>query len=94
MNSCIHCSYEIDKERLEFLLEFNKPLTCKNCSMEQPYIGYKEKPKVVKSKTDAQLRKINEKYEQIKQDSKTSVTNDLKEYKKFWKKIQQKRKSK
>lgn len=91
MNECIHCLSQIDPERLEFLIDFNKPLTCKNCSMEQPSAGYKDKPKIVKSKTDAQLKKIQQKYEDIKQTSKDFVTNDLAEYKSFWKKVHRQR---
>jgi hypothetical protein len=85
MNSCKYCLDIIDSDRLEFLQEFNKPLTCKSCSMEQPTIGYKDKPKSVKSKTDAQLRKISEKYEQIKQENDDLVKKDLKTYKNFCK---------
>ena len=70
MNSCIHCGSDIDADRLEFLIDFNKPLTCKNCSMEQPAAGYKDKVKVVKSKTDAQIRKSAERLEQIKEKNK------------------------
>jgi GTP-binding protein EngB required for normal cell division len=57
MSSCIHCGSDIDADRLEFLVDFNKPLTCKDCSMEQPAAGYKDKVKVVKTKTDAQIKK-------------------------------------
>ena len=91
MTNCIHCLLEIDLDRLEFLQEFNKPLTCKNCSMEQPTIGYKDKVKTVKTKTDAQLRKISEKYEQVKQANKDFAKTELKAYKKFWKKHQKNR---
>lgn len=91
MNECVHCLSSIDPERLEFLIEFNKPLTCKNCSMEQPAAGYRDKPKVIKSKTDAQLKKMHKKYEEIKQASRDFAKNDLKEYKSFWKRVKQQR---
>jgi hypothetical protein len=91
MNHCINCQSKIDPDRLEFLIEYKRPLTCKSCSMEQPAPGYKDKPKVIKSKTDAQLKKINEKYEEIKQARISFVKNDLKSYKKFWKKVNKKR---
>ena len=83
MNNCIHCLGTIDSDRLEFLQEFNRPFTCKSCSMEQPTIGYKDKPKYIKSKTDAQLRRIGEKYEQKKQETDNLVQKDLKAYRNF-----------
>ena len=30
----------IDNDRLEFLLEYNKTLVCKDCSTEQRAVGY------------------------------------------------------
>lgn len=84
-NNCIHCLLEIDSDRLEFLQQYNKPLTCKNCSMEQPVIGYKDKPKILKRKTDAQLKKIKEKYEQVKQANEDFAKKELKAYRDFWK---------
>jgi hypothetical protein len=56
--------------------------------MEQPTIGYKDKPKIIKSKTNAQLKKINENYEQARESRKSFAKTELKEYKKFWKKRQ------
>lgn len=91
MNECIHCLSTIDPERLEFLIDFKKPLTCKSCSMEQPVAGYRDKPKVIKSKTDAQLRKINQKYEEIKQARRDFAQQELKEYNSFWKKVKKQR---
>jgi hypothetical protein len=83
MSNCIHCLGTIDYDRLEFLQQFNKPQTCKSCSMEQPTVGYKDKPKSIKSKTDGQLKKISEKYEQMKQETDNLVQKDLKAYKNF-----------
>ena len=93
MNSCIHCGSDIDADRLEFLIDFNKPLTCKNCSMEQPAAGYKDKVKVVKSKTDAQIRKSAERLEQIKEKNKLWAERELKAYKSFWDNVKTKRKN-
>ena len=93
MNSCIHCGSNIDADRLEFLIDFNKPLTCKNCSMEQPAAGYKDKVKVVKSKTDAQIRKSTERLEQIKEKNKLWAKRELKAYKSFWDNVKTKRKN-
>tara|TARA_Y100000385_G_scaffold210507_1_gene218438 strand:+ start:1538 stop:2002 length:465 start_codon:yes stop_codon:yes gene_type:complete len=45
VSSCIHCGSDIDADRLEFLVDFNKPLTCKSCSMEPAAKGYVKKPK-------------------------------------------------
>ena len=50
MSSCIHCGSDIDADRLEFLVDFNKPLTCKSCSMEPAAKGYVKKPKLKKKK--------------------------------------------
>lgn len=94
MNICIHCKLEIDLDRLEFLQEFNKPLTCKKCSMEQPVAGYKDKPRIVKSKTDAQLKKVKDKYEEVKQANIDFAKRELKAYTNFWKEVSKKRKNK
>ena len=59
--------------------------------MEQPATGYKDKSKSIKSKTDAELKRISEKYEQMKQETDTLVRKDLKAYKNFSKKKYQKR---
>ena len=67
MNSCIHCGSDIDADRLEFLVDFNKPLTCKDCSMEQPAAGYKDKVKLVKTKSDAQIKREWHQNELIKE---------------------------
>jgi hypothetical protein len=67
MNSCIHCGSNIDADRLEFLVDFNKPLTCKDCSMEQPAAGYKDKVKLVKTKSDAQIKREWHQNELIKE---------------------------
>ena len=67
MSSCIHCGSNIDADRLEFLVDFNKPLTCKDCSMEQPAAGYKDKVKIVKTKTDTQIKREWQKNELVKE---------------------------
>lgn len=38
--SCISCFGDIDSERYEFLLEFNRPMICKSCSTEQRAVGF------------------------------------------------------
>jgi len=50
VSNCIHCGSDIDADRLEFLVDFNKPLTCKSCSMEPAAKGYVKKPKLKKKK--------------------------------------------
>ena len=37
---CIHCKSLIDKDRHEFLEEFNRPMVCKDCSTESRAVGY------------------------------------------------------
>lgn len=37
---CNYCKSMIDNDRLEFLLEYNKTLVCKDCSTEQRAVGY------------------------------------------------------
>lgn len=37
---CTYCKNKIDSERLEFLLEYNRSMVCKECSTEQRTIGY------------------------------------------------------
>jgi|TARA_B100001094_G_C18124327_1_gene768613 hypothetical protein len=55
VSSCIHCGSDIDADRLEFLVDFNKPLTCKSCSMEPAAKGYVKKPKLKKKKKIIEL---------------------------------------
>ena len=38
--TCISCFGIMDKERYEFLIEFNRPIICKNCSTEQRAVGF------------------------------------------------------
>jgi len=37
---CIYCKSMIDSDRLEFLVEYNKTMVCKECSTEQRAVGY------------------------------------------------------
>jgi hypothetical protein len=37
---CIHCKSLIDKDRHEFLEEFNRPMVCKDCSTESRAVGF------------------------------------------------------
>ena len=37
---CIHCKSLIDKDRHEFLEEFNRPMVCRKCSTEQRAVGF------------------------------------------------------
>jgi len=37
---CIHCKSLIDKDRYEFLEEFNRPMVCKECSTESRAVGF------------------------------------------------------
>ena len=90
----IHCSSEVDEDRLEFLIEYNKPITCMKCSMEQPSTGYKDKIKTVKSRSDKQLKNSYEKHIAIKEASKEFAKKELKEYTKFWNNVKKKRKKK
>ena len=84
--NCIHCNEIIDEDRLWFLNLKNRPLTCQNCSMEKPAVGYKDKPKIVKSRTNAQIRKSAEKYELMQEESRAVS-------RRIWKNINKKRKS-
>ena len=37
---CNYCKNNIDEDRLEFLIEYNRPIVCKDCSVEQRAIGF------------------------------------------------------
>ena len=37
---CVYCQSMIDNDRLEFLIDSNRPLVCKECSTEQRAVGY------------------------------------------------------
>ena len=37
---CNYCKNSIDEDRLEFLVEYNRPMVCKDCSVEQRAIGF------------------------------------------------------
>ena len=37
---CRYCQGMIDQERLEFLMDSNRPLVCKECSTEQRAVGF------------------------------------------------------
>jgi hypothetical protein len=37
---CNYCKSSIDEDRLEFLLDYNRPMVCKDCSVEQRAVGF------------------------------------------------------
>ena len=37
---CNYCKSVIDEDRLEFLVEYNRPMVCKDCSVEQRAVGF------------------------------------------------------
>lgn len=37
---CVYCQSMIDSDRLEFLMESNRTLVCKDCSTEQRAVGF------------------------------------------------------
>lgn len=37
---CRYCQDMIPEGRVEFLIEYNRPMVCKDCSTEQRAIGY------------------------------------------------------
>ena len=37
---CQYCQSMIDQDRLEFLMDSNRPLVCKECSTEQRAVGF------------------------------------------------------
>lgn len=37
---CKYCQETIDPERLEFLIEYNRMIVCKKCSVEERAVGY------------------------------------------------------
>lgn len=37
---CNYCKSVIDEDRLEFLIEYNRPIVCKDCSVEQRAVGF------------------------------------------------------
>lgn len=37
---CRYCQGMIDQDRLEFLMDSNRPLVCKECSTEQRAVGF------------------------------------------------------
>jgi hypothetical protein len=38
--NCVSCFGDIDTERYEFLVEYNRPMICKGCSTEQRAVGF------------------------------------------------------
>ena len=38
--TCNYCKTNIDKDRLDFLIEYNRPIVCKSCSVEKRAVGY------------------------------------------------------
>lgn len=64
--NCIYCRSGIPEERLTFLQEFNKILTCMNCSNEKKAVGFmdwghKTAPSLVMVPANARetIRKLN-----------------------------------
>lgn len=37
---CNYCKSSIDEDRLEFLVQYNRPIVCKDCSVEQRAVGF------------------------------------------------------
>jgi len=37
---CVHCDSVVDEDRLEFLIENNKEVTCCNCTKEIKVVGF------------------------------------------------------
>ena len=37
---CNYCKSVIDEDRIEFLTEYNRPMVCKDCSVEQRAVGF------------------------------------------------------
>ena len=37
---CVYCQSMIDNDRLDFLIEYNRSVVCKDCSTEQKAVGY------------------------------------------------------
>jgi hypothetical protein len=37
---CNYCKNDIDEDRLEFLIQYNRPTVCKDCSVEQRAVGF------------------------------------------------------
>jgi hypothetical protein len=37
---CSYCQSMIDPDRVEFLTQYNRPIVCKDCSVEQRAVGY------------------------------------------------------
>ena len=37
---CNYCKNDIDEDRLEFLTQYNRPIVCKDCSVEQRAVGF------------------------------------------------------
>ena len=37
---CNYCKSVIDEDRVDFLTEYNRPMVCKDCSVEQRAVGF------------------------------------------------------
>ncbi len=37
---CQYCNSMMDNDRVEFLIEYNRPIVCKDCSTEQRAVGF------------------------------------------------------
>ena len=40
LSKCISCFDKIDNDRYDFLVEFNRPMICKDCSTEKRAVGF------------------------------------------------------
>lgn len=63
MNNCKKCNSEIPEERLEFLLENNKMITCVKCTNETRVTGFmdyghKTAPQLVLMPNDPEILRI------------------------------------
>jgi len=38
--NCVSCFGSVDRDRAEFLIEYNRPMICRSCSTEKRMVGY------------------------------------------------------
>jgi len=38
--NCVSCFGSVDRDRAEFLREYNRPMICRSCSTEKRMVGY------------------------------------------------------
>ena len=79
-DKCIYCGEVIDEDRLWFLNLQKRTLTCQNCTMEK--CVHKEKVKIVKSKTDREMKNDAEKRADL-----AAARKELKKYNKYNKRV-------